>query len=99
MSRLFTRREKRLRPRKKSAGKSVLSALCPDPGGQIARINASRLSERVEVPVPNDEIHRLAQTLNSMLDKLQASDAEQRRFVSDASHELLTLTKANDGGA
>ena len=56
--------------------------------GQVARINASRLSERVEVPVTNDEIHRLAQTMNSMLDKLQASDAEQRRFVSDASHEL-----------
>ena len=56
--------------------------------GQVARINASRLSERVEVPVTHDEIHRLAQTMNSMLDKLQASDAEQRRFVSDASHEL-----------
>ena len=56
--------------------------------GQVARINASRLSERVEVPPTNDEIHRLALTMNTMLDKLQASDSEQRRFVSDASHEL-----------
>lgn len=55
---------------------------------QVARINASRLSERVDVPETNDEIHRLALTMNTMLDKLQASDGEQRRFVSDASHEL-----------
>lgn len=56
--------------------------------GQVASINGSRLSERVDVPATNDELHRLALTMNSMLDKLQASDAEQRRFVSDASHEL-----------
>ncbi|MFQ4149548.1 ATP-binding protein [Arthrobacter sp. LAPM80] len=56
--------------------------------GQVARIDASRLSERVEVPATNDEIHRLALTMNTMLDRLQASDGEQRRFVSDASHEL-----------
>ncbi|MCU6481813.1 sensor histidine kinase [Arthrobacter sp. A2-55] len=56
--------------------------------GQVAGINASRLNERVEVPATNDEIHHLALTMNTMLDRLQASDAEQRRFVSDASHEL-----------
>ena len=56
--------------------------------GQVDHIDASRLSERVEVPGTNDEIHRLALTMNSMLDKLQTSDGEQRRFVSDASHEL-----------
>jgi signal transduction histidine kinase len=56
--------------------------------GQVARINAARLDERVEVPASNDEIHGLALTMNMMLDRLQASDAEQRRFVSDASHEL-----------
>lgn len=55
---------------------------------QVARINASRLNERVEVPATNDEIHQLALTMNTMLDRLQASDGEQRRFVSDASHEL-----------
>lgn len=56
--------------------------------GQVARIDSSRLSERVQVPPTNDEIQRLALTMNTMLDKLQASDGEQRRFVSDASHEL-----------
>ncbi len=56
--------------------------------GQVALIDSSRLSERVQVSPTNDEIQRLALTMNTMLDKLQASDAEQRRFVSDASHEL-----------
>ncbi|MCY0906143.1 sensor histidine kinase [Arthrobacter sp. H14-L1] len=56
--------------------------------GQVARINASRLSERVDIPATNDEIHHLALTMNTMLDRLQASDGEQRRFISDASHEL-----------
>jgi signal transduction histidine kinase len=56
--------------------------------GQVARINAERLDGRVDVPPTNDEIHALALTMNMMLDRLQASDREQRRFVSDASHEL-----------
>ncbi len=56
--------------------------------GQVARINAEHLDGRVDVPPTNDEIEALAQTMNMMLDRLQASDREQRRFVSDASHEL-----------
>ncbi|MFH5878454.1 sensor histidine kinase [Arthrobacter sp. NA-172] len=56
--------------------------------GQVARINSSRLDERVDIPATNDEIHELALTMNTMLDRLQASDKDQRRFVSDASHEL-----------
>ena len=56
--------------------------------GQVARINAERLDGRVDVPPTNDEIQALALTMNTMLDRLQASDREQRRFVSDASHEL-----------
>lgn len=56
--------------------------------GQVARINAERLDGRVDVPPTNDEIHALALTMNTMLDRLQAADREQRRFVSDASHEL-----------
>ncbi|SDL23347.1 cell wall metabolism sensor histidine kinase WalK [Arthrobacter sp. ok362] len=56
--------------------------------GQVARINAERLDGRVDVPPTNDELQALALTMNTMLDRLQASDTEQRRFVSDASHEL-----------
>lgn len=56
--------------------------------GQVAGINASRLSDRVDVPETGDEIRDLALTMNTMLDRLETSDSEQRRFVSDASHEL-----------
>jgi signal transduction histidine kinase len=56
--------------------------------GQVARIKSERLDGRVDVPRTNDEIQALALTMNMMLDRLQASDIEQRRFVSDASHEL-----------
>ncbi|WP_346926967.1 ATP-binding protein [uncultured Arthrobacter sp.] len=56
--------------------------------GQVARINADHLDGRVDVPRTNDELEALAQTMNMMLERLQASDREQRRFVSDASHEL-----------
>jgi signal transduction histidine kinase len=43
-----------------------------------------------QLPVPDshDEIHRLAVTLNDMLDRLEAARARQRAFVSDAAHEL-----------
>lgn len=56
--------------------------------GQVAGISARRLDERVDVPHTSDEIQALAETMNVMLGRLQASDLEQRRFVSDASHEL-----------
>ncbi|MFF2242805.1 sensor histidine kinase [Arthrobacter sp. NPDC058130] len=56
--------------------------------GQVARIDGERLDERVDVPQTNDEIQSLALTMNKMLERLQASDSAQRRFLSDASHEL-----------
>jgi signal transduction histidine kinase len=56
--------------------------------GQVAGISARHLDERVDVPPTADEIQALAETMNVMLGRLQASDQEQRRFVSDASHEL-----------
>lgn len=50
--------------------------------------SASELDARVPVPGGGDEITRLAETMNSMLIRLQAGAEEQRRFVGDASHEL-----------
>lgn len=47
-------------------------------------------SHRVAEPATDDEVGRLARTLNSMLDRIEASSARERRFVSDASHELRT---------
>lgn len=43
---------------------------------------------RLPVPAARDEIHRLAVTLNDMLDRLAAARARQRAFVADAAHEL-----------
>ena len=45
-------------------------------------------ADRLPVPDGYDELHRLAVTLNGMLDRLTASRARQRAFVGDAAHEL-----------
>jgi signal transduction histidine kinase len=49
---------------------------------------APAVAARLPVPEGRDEIHRLAVTLNGMLDRLEASRARQREFVADAAHEL-----------
>lgn len=51
-------------------------------------ISATSLERRVPEPGTSDEIARLAETVNRMLDRLEASSLAQRQFVSDASHEL-----------
>ena len=51
-------------------------------------ITGAGASTRLPVPVGRDEIHRLAVTLNDMLDRLEAGRARQREFVGDAAHEL-----------
>ena len=55
---------------------------------QVEQLSASDLSRRVDEPETRDEIGRLARTMNRMLGRLQDAQAAQRRFVSDASHEL-----------
>jgi len=52
------------------------------------RISGSGQDERLPVPASRDEIHALALTLNSMLDRLTAGRERQRSFVADAAHEL-----------
>lgn len=44
--------------------------------------------DRLPLPPSHDEIHRLAVTLNRMLDRLAAARDRQRAFVADAAHEL-----------
>jgi HAMP domain-containing protein len=48
--------------------------------GQVAGIGARSLDGRVDVPSTDDEIQALAEMMNVMLGRLQASDREQRRF-------------------
>ncbi|MDT5030287.1 MAG: hypothetical protein QOC94_458 [Actinoplanes sp.] len=55
---------------------------------QAATITAQNLHTRLPVPVTEDEIGALAATMNTMLDRIEASSSAQRRFVADASHEL-----------
>ncbi len=54
----------------------------------VAGISAAELHRRVPEPPVDDEVGRLARTMNEMLDRLEAAQIRQRRFVSDASHEL-----------
>jgi signal transduction histidine kinase len=52
------------------------------------RITVAQLRRRLPVPGGDDEIPRLARTLNEMLDRIDEGQRLQRQFVSDASHEL-----------
>jgi two-component system OmpR family sensor kinase len=45
---------------------------------------------RLPIPATRDEIQRLAETLNEMIERLEHSFERERRFVADASHELRT---------
>ncbi len=55
---------------------------------RVERIAARDLSERVPVTGGDDEIARLARTVNEMLDRLEAANRFQQEFVSNVSHEL-----------
>ncbi|WP_436758153.1 sensor histidine kinase [Streptosporangium sp. V21-05] len=54
------------------------------------RISAENLHERLAAPGPADEVKDLADTIDGLLERLEASFAAQRRFVANASHELRT---------
>jgi signal transduction histidine kinase len=54
------------------------------------RISASSLHERLALQGPHDELKELADTLDSLFARLEASFDAQRRFAANASHELRT---------
>jgi signal transduction histidine kinase len=56
----------------------------------VGEIGGHDLTRRVPVPRSEDEIARLARTMNEMLDRLEESHRRQEQFVADAAHELRT---------
>ncbi len=70
---------------------------------EVAGIGAggAGLDRRVPVPAGDDEVARLARTMNAMLDRLEDASRRQQRFVADASHELrspLARVRTEAGG-
>lgn len=57
---------------------------------QSRKITAENLNERLAVRVRQDEIGRLASTINEMIERLEGSFNRIRQFTADASHELKT---------
>jgi len=60
-------------------------------------INASDMHERIHFDGPADEVGRLAETFDTMLDRLQTAFERERRFTADAAHELRTPLAALKG--
>ncbi len=55
---------------------------------EMASIDERGLDHRVPVPEAGGGIQSLAETVNATLDRLEAAASRERRFVSDASHDL-----------
>ena len=80
----------------------LLAALAGLWGSRVALAPVDRMRERADFvgfanpderlpePAADDELRRLARTLNTMLDRLQDGYARERAFVDDAAHELRT---------
>jgi two-component system, OmpR family, sensor kinase len=57
---------------------------------EASAISAAEPGRRLPVPAARDEVGRLAETLNSMLERLQRALERERSFAANASHELRT---------
>jgi signal transduction histidine kinase len=57
---------------------------------EVNEISSYNLSHRIQAGTSHDELGQLANTFNELLGRLQESFAIQRRFISNASHELST---------
>lgn len=57
---------------------------------RASEITSADANARLPVPATQDEIHRLATTLNEMLARLEIAAEHERTFVANASHELRT---------
>lgn len=57
---------------------------------RAAAIEAKDLHARLNLPLPDDELGRLARTFDAMLGRIEDAFERQRRFTGDAAHELRT---------
>jgi signal transduction histidine kinase len=57
---------------------------------RASEVSLREEGERLPLPAAHDEVRRLGETLNDMLERLRRSFERERRFVGDASHELRT---------
>ncbi|NMO51749.1 HAMP domain-containing histidine kinase [Actinoplanes sp. TBRC 11911] len=80
----------------------VLSGRALRPVGAITRtareIQATDLARRIHLQGPKDELRDLADTIDSMLDRLDHAFRAQRQLIDDASHELrspLAIIRTN----
>ena len=55
-----------------------------------ASIEERDLSQRIDLQLPDDEVGRMANTFNAMLDRIETAFSRQRQFTADAAHELRT---------
>ncbi|MCF7817984.1 MAG: HAMP domain-containing protein [Kiritimatiellales bacterium] len=51
-------------------------------------ITRENMNERIPVPPRKDELHKLSETINRLLDRLQEAVVREKQFTADASHEL-----------
>jgi heavy metal sensor kinase len=77
-----------------AAGGYWMSRRALNPVDEITRaaqnISVKNLSSRLAVPESRDELQRLSETLNGMLERLEAAFKRITQFTADASHELRT---------
>ncbi len=57
---------------------------------EAGKIDSCHLKKRLPEPEPDDELRRLAMTINRMLARVEDAFNQQSRFTADASHELRT---------
>lgn len=72
----------------------IMSGRVLKPVGEITtvarEIQASDLSRRIALEGPDDELKRLGDTFDGMLERLDAAFSSQRQFLADTSHDLRT---------
>lgn len=64
---------------------------------QVAHISSDRLDERIDTSQTGDELERLGETFNDLLDRMYHAFDRERRFIGDVAHELKTPLSALRG--